>query len=112
MTELPPGADRPPWRAGACARTPADGAAGGARACARDQPTDTRWTPLPTGLLDALFTRGGVASPHRSKPKRETHVGRTGGATTVIRARLWARRRASVLRVRVSVFVFCNPEIF
>src|SRR5256886_17129547 len=24
MTELPPGADRPPWRAGACARTPAD----------------------------------------------------------------------------------------
>src|SRR5436309_7859708 len=75
MTELPPGADRPPWRAGACARTPADGAAGGARACARDQPTDTRWTPLPTGLLDALFTRGGVASPHRSKPKGETHVG-------------------------------------
>src|SRR5437773_607922 len=24
MTELLPGADRPPWRAGACARTPAD----------------------------------------------------------------------------------------
>ncbi len=24
MTELAPGADRPPWRAGACARTPAD----------------------------------------------------------------------------------------
>src|SRR5438093_13432796 len=24
MTELAPGAERPPWRAGACARTPAD----------------------------------------------------------------------------------------
>src|SRR5436190_9494827 len=100
MTELPPGADRPPWRAGACARTPADGAAGGARACARDQPTDTRWTPLPTGLLDALFTRGGVASPHRSKPKRETHVGRTdrGGNGEAPRGRSGQLSRCFVLQ--------------
>src|SRR5436190_23977385 len=105
MTELPPGADRPPWRAGACARTPADGAAGGARACARDQPTDTRWTPLPTGLLDALFTRGGVASPHRSKPKRETHVGRTdrGGNGEAPRGRSGQLLRCLVLQ-RFPVF--------
>src|SRR5213595_1026199 len=75
-------------------------------ACARDQPTDTRWTPLPTGLLDALFTRGGVASPHRSKPKRETHVGRTdrGGNGEAPRGRSGQLSRCFVLLQRLPEF--------
>ena len=89
MTELLPGADRPPWRAGACARTPADEKVSLPRELERQERALERAYCDLARKVETLEKRAKQLAEARDAHSRMWSD--NGG-----RAWLWARRRASV----------------